>query len=88
MLILSKTGCFLGDPGGTYPQKHTLVPTHPPPTVYFMDTKLIKWNNGATQVDKSRANSDNSVNHRYLDLWIPMRITRFKKDQLARYSLK
>ena len=43
---------------------------------YFMDTNLIKWNNGATKVDQSRANSDYMVNHRYLDLWIPMRITR------------
>ena len=42
---------------------------------YFMDINLIKWNNGATKVDKSTANSDYTVNHGYLDLWIPTRIT-------------
>ena len=51
-----------------------------PSPVYFMDTKLIEWNNGATQVDKSRENSDN---HRYLD----SREDYMSKDQLSRYSL-
>ena len=35
MLIPRKTGCFFGDPGGTYPQKHTLYPPPPPNHVFY-----------------------------------------------------